>query len=131
MSRERKPVVAMLAVLLAACVDTTPIHVEQKPRPDSGADAPVSQECRDCIEGEGQPCRPVYDECMSLPDCPQFHACVLALGCYALSALEDRLACGQPCISSINLTSTHPAINAVIEMNDCTQTECRAACIIE
>ncbi len=111
--------------LLGACVDTTPIHVEETHNDVGG----TSAECRECIEGEGRACRYAYDLCMTLPDCPEFHQCVLERGCYTPALLEDRLACGQPCLDAINLTSTHPGLPAILELNDCTQEGCRGECI--
>ncbi len=124
----RHLLLSIAVALLGSCVDTTPIHVEETHK-DAGAG--TSAECRECIMGEGQPCRSAYDQCLALPDCPEFHQCVLERGCYAPAALEDRLACGQPCIDSINLTSSHPALPAILALNDCSQTDCRAQCITE
>jgi hypothetical protein len=129
MSRRSHAFTPFVTLLMAACVDTTPIHVDETRVPVS--DAGTTAECVQCIEGEGQPCRSAYDLCQSVPDCPLFHACVVELGCYMLPALEDRIPCGQSCIELINLTSTHPGLPGVLAMNDCTQEACRAQCVKE
>jgi hypothetical protein len=118
-----------VALLLAACVDTTPIHVDETRNPVADSGTPL--ECSDCIMGEGQPCRPAYDLCLTLPDCPVFHQCVIERGCYGQALLEDRLACGQPCLDLINLSSTHPGLPGILALNDCTQEDCRAQCVTE
>jgi hypothetical protein len=126
MIRGRHLLAPIALALLGACVDTTPIHVEETHK-DAAAGTPA--ECRECVEGEGKPCRFAYDLCLTVPDCPQFHQCVLERGCYTQPLLEDRLACGQPCLDMINLTSTHPGLPGILALNDCTQEECRAECV--
>ena len=116
--------------LLGACVDTTPIQVDET-HEDAGVDSGTPAECVECFTGEGRGCRAAYDLCLSLPDCPEFHQCVLDHGCYGLALLEERLACGQPCLDLIHFTSTHPALPAVLAINECSQTDCRSVCIAE
>lgn len=115
-----------------ACVDTTPIHVEEEHKDASvnrGADSALAAECRECVMGDGAPCRSDYDLCVSLPGCGEFTDCVFRIGCFSYPLLEDRLACGQPCIDAIGLTSTHPALPGILALNTCTQGPCASACI--
>lgn len=121
---------------LPGCVDTTPLDYSPARR-DAAADAPavdpgVIATCRECVTGEGAPCRSDYDNCAKVETCPELLECLLSDGCFSLRALEDRIACGEPCFDEFGINAgTHPALQAALPMNVCTQGVCQDACLVE
>ncbi|HEX3598227.1 MAG TPA: hypothetical protein VHU80_24130 [Polyangiaceae bacterium] len=119
--------------LAVACVDTTPLYVDAKLEDASlpTADSSASSACRECLEGDAGACHTEFALCKSLPGCPPLIDCVLDLGCFALPLLEDRIDCGQPCLTQFNLTSADPALPGILGINTCSYDACRSACVIE
>src|SRR5262245_25432611 len=84
------------ACVLGACVDTTP--GEFTPGPEAGVDPLLVVACRNCIAGDGAPCRSIFDQCAALQTCPPALGCLIDNGCFTFPTLEERLACGSPCV---------------------------------
>lgn len=136
MIRRLRTLAAVVLVLVVgrACIDTTPIHVDENSKDASvipGPDSDVVSACRECVTGDGAPCRADYDFCKSQQDCAGFFDCAVDLGCFSFPLLQDRLACGRPCLDAIGFTSVHPGLPGIVRMNECSQAACRSACLVE
>jgi hypothetical protein len=127
------PVLALLAASLActaalvasACLDVTPIVVPPK---EAGS---VDGGCTLCLErpASEQGCREVLDRCRADLGCQPVLACVEALGCFDLPAIDDKLNCGLPCIQDAGITSVDdPRVAGVLNVVKCGQTTCGVAC---
>jgi hypothetical protein len=114
--------------VLGACVDTTPYDLHEN-KDASAVESGVIEGCRQCVVGDGAPCRASYDKCVPVLNCLNFFECALALGCFQLPNLEDRIACGQPCFKKYAVGSADPLIGPIIAVNACSQIACRKECI--
>ncbi|HMJ13859.1 MAG TPA: hypothetical protein VK524_20720 [Polyangiaceae bacterium] len=123
--------VSLSVVALQACVDTSPIVVNESKDASVQPDAGTVAACLACVTGDGAPCRAAYDGCVAAPKCVDFIECAFELHCFALLALEDRIRCGEPCLRRFSIGSTDPAIGPILLLNTCSQTSCGKECVIE
>jgi hypothetical protein len=120
---------AGLVVASSGCVDTSPIVIREDLDATAPPDASFVAACRACIMDEGAPCRSVYDTCVAVPNCAEFLECAFEFACFAPPALEDRITCSQPCLNQYGIVSTSPAIAPIVQLNLCSQSGCRDACV--
>jgi len=131
--------IALVAVFcaspFAACVDTSPLSFhEQEAGVSDGAvgDGAVIRKCRECIAGDGAPCRPEYDSCTQAAKCPPALDCLLDTGCFEFANFSDRIKCGLPCLQAQGVFSgTDPATTALGQINVCIVASCSKACFVK
>jgi hypothetical protein len=137
---------AVIAVVVAtfaggaACVDTSAVEytaLQDAGSEDAGADSSPDdgQACLACVSAPEEPgpgCAKKWVGCAEAERCAQVFTCAAARGCLASSALEQRLACSQPCFDEVGLKSTGDPIGLlVVDVSACTLSTCRAACVRE
>jgi hypothetical protein len=123
---------ALVALGLAACLDTDPIGEDPEPLADAGADAPENRACRLCLTADAGPCTEAYRSCAVDASCIGAIECVLSLNCFAHPTFDERFACGNPCLVAAGLTSAgHPSLPKLIAVNICANNGCHSACIGE
>jgi hypothetical protein len=127
----------LIALVLGACVDTSPLPFTPQtvdPAPTDGGtagDGAAAARCRECVVGEGQPCRSEWDRCRAEPRCEALVECLFVEGCFRIAALEQRIACGDPCFDQIGLSGADdPALTLALPINICTQDTCLEACAL-
>jgi hypothetical protein len=132
--------VVATSVALYACVDTSPLDYVAPSEPEAGplvtldaaaldGNAPWSA-CEECLTGEGAPCRPEWDACAQITDCPELITCVLEHDCFSFNFIDDRIECAQPCFTEFGITTgVEPVLEGVLPINICTQNECHDACV--
>jgi hypothetical protein len=120
---------ALFVGVSSGCVDTSPVVVREDRDAAALVDAGAIAACRACIMGDGAPCRAAYDGCVAVPSCPEFLECAFELACFAPPAIEDRITCSQPCLTKYGIVSTSPAIAPIVQLNLCSQSGCREACV--
>jgi hypothetical protein len=132
--------VPFVIICCVGCVDTTPLL--DAPIGDGGGavdgtmglakDARSSAEtvCRECVYGDSGACRAPYEACSVEPNCKIVVECTFELGCYAIAAFQDRLACVDPCLKRANIaTITDPILQGAIDVNLCMLDSCGPSCI--
>jgi hypothetical protein len=129
--------VLVVAPLVTECVDTSPLaYVPEKNDgglvADGGADSALIRSCRQCISGEGEPCRSQFDVCASLEKCVPILDCVLDNGCFKFSELGQRFECGSPCLSAHGvMAGNDPVVTALGQINVCVVNSCSDACFMK
>jgi hypothetical protein len=119
---------------VSGCVDTTPgiyVPLERDAGVADAARQGDAQEsaCNLCIAGSAGPCRENYDTCQATPRCPMVIQCLLDLECFAFLKIEDRIACGTPCLDKAGpFAGNDPVITELGNLNVCTFTSCTDVC---
>ena len=125
-------VTVLLLSSVPGCVDTSPLPYEGLARDASTEAGPIDAECRECITGQGAPCREAYDACTAQDRCVDVTECLFVAGCFAVPELLDRIVCGQPCFQEHGiLDQRDPLIAFLLPLNACTLpgAACGAACV--
>lgn len=123
-----------LSILLGGCVDTSPVaYTPPEPKDaqavDAAGDAGAGLACRQCITGDGAPCRAQYDVCVGTDKCEVVMGCLFDKNCMTFSVVADRINCGLPCLAKYGvLAGIDPATTALAGINVCTIASCKTEC---
>jgi hypothetical protein len=118
------------AAAIAACIDTTPVIVnEEHPTPVT---SDVKTACATCIEVPEDPgpgCGSKYADCQAEPLCIESLECALSRGCFELPEISDLTSCSVQCGDEIGLATDEGAYAAAIALFTCMITgPCKDAC---
>lgn len=125
-------VIAACGILVAACVDVTPLTA---PASDAGVDVVVSTSvaastCYACTTGADEPgpsCRAEYETCKGDPKCLSLFLCGIPRGCYAPG--QDLVACLSACGAAAGLSGIDdPSVTPFLALYGCATTTCGAGC---
>lgn len=121
----------VLLVGVTGCVDTSPVDYVA-PSYEAGVpdDGGAIRACRECLSRENGPCTADYEACADDSKCQPALECIIELKCFAFAQIQDKLACGAPCIAKYDLNSaTDPTVAMLIPINACTAGPCLDACV--
>jgi hypothetical protein len=127
-------VTVIASILLWGCVDTSPVaYTPPEPKDaqavDGSGDAGLGLACRQCITGDGAPCRPSYDVCVGIDKCELIMTCLFDKNCMTFTVVADRINCGLPCLSKYGvLAGIDKATTALADINVCTIDSCKTEC---
>jgi hypothetical protein len=123
--------VLVTSILLAGCVDTSPVvYTPPEARDAQAVDAAAAAlACRQCITGDGAPCRAAYDVCVGTDKCEVVMGCLFDNNCMTFSLVPDRINCGLPCLAKYGvLAGNDKATTALAGINVCTIDSCKTEC---
>lgn len=124
-------------LVVAACVDVTPIHVEKRapeaappPPVDAGEDAPDANRAPPCLGCLEDRCSALTDTCKEDPRCAPAYTCIVHRSCFDLPTLQDKIECGLPCAVEAGISAIEDPVVQVhlAGMIACAQEKCVVEC---